>query len=68
MGTTVEEAQALLDELDGEIVGGIQGVEGQAEGILYVRVPAADHQAMLDLLAQLRADPLIKYAVQKGYS
>ncbi|MDF1521760.1 MAG: S8 family serine peptidase, partial [Trueperaceae bacterium] len=66
MGTTVGEANALLGGIGAEIVGGIPGVEGQAEGILYVRVPTADHQAMIDLLAQLRANPLVKHAVQDG--
>ena len=65
-GTTVGEAQSLLDDIGAEIVGGIPGVEGQAEGILFLRVPTADHQAMIDLLARLRADPLVKYAVQDG--
>jgi len=66
MGTTVAEADALLDAIGAEIVGGIAGVEGEAEGILYLRVPTAGHQAMIDLLARLRADPLVKYAVQDG--
>ena len=49
-GTTVGEAQALLDDIEAEIVGGIPGVNGEAEGILFLRVPTADHQAMIDLL------------------
>ena len=65
-GTTVGEAQALLDDIEAEIVGGIPGVNGEAEGILFLRVPTTGQQAMIDLLARLRADPLVKHAVQDG--
>ncbi|MBW6457351.1 MAG: S8 family serine peptidase, partial [Trueperaceae bacterium] len=66
MGTTVGEANDLLSDIGAEIVGGIPGVVGEAEGILFLRVPTADHQAMIDLLERLRADELVKHVVQDG--
>jgi hypothetical protein len=65
-GVTVGEANALLRDIGAEIVGGIPGITGEAEGILFLRVPTEDHQGMIDLLARLRADPLVKVAVQDG--
>ena len=64
MGTTVGEANDLLSDIGAEIVGGIPGVVGEAEGILFLRVPTADHQAMIDLLERLRDDELVKHVVQ----
>jgi hypothetical protein len=63
-GTTVADANLLLGDIGAEIVGGVPGRAGQVEGILFLRVPTQTHQQMIDLLARLRADPLVKTAVQ----
>ena len=67
LGTTVGEANELLQEIGAEIVGGIPGVLGEAEGILFLRVPTADHEAMIVLLEHLRENPLVKHVVQDAF-
>ena len=59
-GTTVGEANALLNEIDAEIVGGIPGVEGEASGIVVVRLSTSTHAEMEATLASLRADARVR--------
>lgn len=68
LGVTVGEAQGLLDDIGAEIVGGIPGVEGEAEGILFLRVPTAGHQGMIDLLARLRPQSGARGARRCGWA
>ncbi len=63
-GINVGDANALLTEIGATIVGGLPGVEGEAEGILALRVPTSNHQEMSTLLVSLRDDPRVLYAVQ----
>ncbi|MBN1164655.1 MAG: S8 family serine peptidase [Candidatus Krumholzibacteriota bacterium] len=64
LGTTVEEANIIIDDLGAEIVGGIAGVAGQAEGIIFLKLPTSTHNEMDDALDDLRANPRVRYAVQ----
>lgn len=59
-GTTVADANALLTEIDGEIVGGIPGVEGEASGIVVVRLSTSTHTEMEAVLTDLRDDPRVQ--------
>jgi subtilisin family serine protease len=59
-GTTVAEANALLNEIDAEIVGGIPGVEGEASGIVIVRLSTSTHAEMEATLASLRDDSRVQ--------
>jgi len=62
--TTVEEANQLLSEIGGLIVGGVQGVEGKAEGIMMVQVPTDTHEELVALVEKLEQDPRVKYVVE----
>jgi len=62
--TTVAQANALLDEIDAEIIGGVPGKPGQAAGLLYLRVPTQSHAEMDALLDALNADPRVLVAVE----
>lgn len=62
--TTVAQANALLAEIDAEIIAGQPGVAGEAAGILALRVPTTTHQEMTALIATLQADARVQYAVQ----
>lgn len=61
---TVGDANALLTEIGATIVGGIPGVEGEAAGIVVLRVPITDHAAMSALIATLEQDPRVLHVVQ----
>ena len=63
-GATVGAANALLDELDAEIIGGIPGVAGQAAGLLALRVPSASHESMESSLASIRSRAFVESATQ----
>jgi hypothetical protein len=64
LDTTVADANAVLAEIEAEVIGGISGKADEAEGLLYVRVPTASHAEMDALIEQLRADPRVLLAVQ----
>lgn len=64
LGTTVDEANALLTSIDAEIVGGIPGIPGEVPGILVLRVPTTSHAEMNDLLDALAADERLAYVIQ----
>ncbi|MDZ7801068.1 MAG: S8 family serine peptidase [Trueperaceae bacterium] len=61
---TVGQANDLLTEIDAEIVGGLPGVEGEAAGIMMLRVPTETHAEMISLLEILRQDDRVRNAVQ----
>jgi subtilisin family serine protease len=60
-GTTVAEANALLDEIGAEVVGGIPGVEGEAAGIVVVRLNTSTHAELDAILASLKADSRVQF-------
>jgi subtilisin family serine protease len=64
LDTTVAQANDLLAAIGGQIIGGVPGSAGVAEGILYVRVPTTSHGDMDALIARLGADPRVSVAVQ----
>ena len=64
LDTTVAEANAILDDLSAEIVGGEPGSAGQIEGVLLLRLPTTTQTEMIAVLEQLRANPKVKIAVQ----
>jgi hypothetical protein len=61
--TPVGEANAVLEQIDARIIGGIPGV-ADVPGILFLRVPTRSHEQMIALLAQLRQDPRVRQVVQ----
>jgi subtilisin family serine protease len=61
---TVGDANALLTGIGATIVGGIPGVEGEAAGIVVLRVPITDHVAMNALITTLEQDPRVLHVVQ----
>ncbi len=63
-GATVGQVNALLDELDAEIAGGIPGIAGQAGGLLAIRLPLTTHGAMEAALASIRARQFVESAAQ----
>jgi hypothetical protein len=62
--TTVQQTNALLDELGAEITGGIPGVPNTAPGILTLRLPTRTHAEMEAVLARLRADARVRHVRQ----
>jgi subtilisin family serine protease len=61
---TVGEANALLETLGADIVGGIPGTSSLS-GILALRLPTDTHAAMEDALRGLRQDARVAHAVQE---
>jgi subtilisin family serine protease len=61
---TVGAVNALLDEIDAEIAGGVPGAAGQAAGLLALRLPSTTHGAMETSLAAIRARDFIAAATQ----
>jgi subtilisin family serine protease len=61
---TVGAVNALLQQLDAEIAGGIPGVAGLAPGLLALRLPTTTHEAMEAALATLRASAAVRLATQ----
>jgi Flp pilus assembly pilin Flp len=64
LDTTVAQANIILNQIEAEIVGGLQGVAGQTEGILIVRVPTESHLEMIAIIEELKQNPKVKLAVQ----
>lgn len=64
VGTTVEQANAVLTSLGAELVGANQGVPGVAPSILFLRLPTTTHAGLEAALATLRADTHVLHAVQ----
>ena len=64
LNTTVAEANAILAEIGGEIVGGSPGIKDEAAGVLVVRVPTQSSQEMVSLIEDLRVKSSVEVAVQ----
>ena len=64
LGTTVEQANAVLSTLNAEIVGGIAGEEGNAPGTLFLRLPTTTHAEVDAVIADLDADAVVEVAVR----
>lgn len=62
--TTVGEANEILSGVDASIVGGYAGVDGQASGILAIRLPSKTHLELIPLLEKLRANPKVETVSQ----
>lgn len=62
--TTVQQANAILNQIGAEIVGGLPGAIGEVEGALVVRVPNTTHQQMISTLATLKSNSNVRVAVQ----
>ncbi len=63
-GTTVGEANAVLDLIDADIAGGIPGSAGSYEGLLALRLSASTHAEMESSLSTLRGHAKVARAVQ----
>ncbi|HEX6250631.1 MAG TPA: S8 family serine peptidase [Gemmatimonadaceae bacterium] len=61
---TVGEVNAVLEEVEATIAGGIPGVPGQAGGILILRAPITSHAQMETLLTSVRAQGPVLRATQ----
>ncbi len=59
LGTTVGEANAMIDRIDAEIVGGHTGVAEQAEGVLVLHTPTDTEAEMDSLVEDLGDDPIV---------
>src|SRR5688572_18050520 len=59
---TVGDVNALLDELDAEIAGGIPGVANHAAALMALRLPGGTHQEMESALTIMRARPFVAAA------
>ncbi|MDZ7801205.1 MAG: S8 family serine peptidase [Trueperaceae bacterium] len=64
LDTTVAEANAVLADIDAEIVGGVPGVTGEASGILVLRVPTDTHEELITMIASLDANAHVDIVVQ----
>jgi subtilisin family serine protease len=57
---TVEEINALLRDLDAEIIGSVPGLAGQQPGFLVLRFPTTSHTALDSVIISLEASPAIR--------
>ncbi len=64
LDTTVAQANAILKDMNAEIVGGFPGVADRAEGILVLRLPTQSNSELEARLALLRQEERIKSVVQ----
>ena len=64
LDVSVAGANDTIASEDAHIVGGVPGVAGAAEGILFLRLPSTTHAEMIEALARLRSDPRVLHAVQ----
>jgi subtilisin family serine protease len=64
VGTTVQQANALLMPLGGQLVGGIKGVSGTVPSILMVKLATTSHVELEAALTTLRASPAVLHVVQ----
>jgi len=63
-GTTVGEANTLLIGAEAKIVGGITGVDGVAQGILFLELPTTTHTELNAVVASFESDPAVETVVQ----
>ena len=62
LGVTVEEANAILAEVDAEIVGGRPGFKGKVGGLLILRFPTQTHAELKAMQTFLEAKPEVDIA------
>jgi len=55
-GTTVGEANEILDNIDGAIVGGLPGIVGMVEGVVMARLSTASHTELELIITDLKND------------
>jgi len=63
-GTTVGEANTLLGGAGAQIVGGVPGVDGVAQGILFLKLPTTTHTELNGVIASFESDPAVETVVQ----
>jgi len=59
LGTTVDQANQVLDDANAEIVGGIPGDAGENPGILIVKTDSQSHEEMETIIDQMMASGYI---------
>jgi len=64
VGTTVAEANALLDGLEATLLGAVQGVPDSVSSVLFLRLATDSHAEMEEALATIRSDNAVLHAVQ----
>lgn len=64
IGTTVAQANILISNINGKIVGGITGDEAVAPGVLFLQLTTTSHTELTTIIETLRADPIIETVVQ----
>jgi subtilisin family serine protease len=64
IGTTVGEANAVISRHGASIVGGLTGVDGQAPGIMFLKLPTGTHTEMESALEDMHGDSHVRIAVQ----
>jgi Subtilase family len=64
LDTTVAQANAALQDVDASIVGGQPGVNGEAAGILAIRLPTKNHAEMIPVLERMRTLPKVETVSQ----
>jgi subtilisin family serine protease len=62
--TTLAEANAVLDRIDGWVVGTVPSPDASLPGILIVQLPTADHEELIEVLDDLEQDDFVRAAVQ----
>jgi len=63
-GTMVTEANNVLEAFGARIAGGLKGNIADGPGLLFVRVPTANHQELAPLLTALKNEPRIELVIQ----
>jgi hypothetical protein len=63
-GATVSDANAVLSGTGAKIVGGVTGVDGEAQGILFLKLPTATHAELESVMNTLDARPAVLTVVQ----
>ncbi len=62
-GTTIGQANQILDDITGAIVGGLPGKVGVVEGVVIVRLATASHAELVPVLASLKANAQVENVV-----
>jgi len=63
-GTTVGEANAVLSGSGARIAGGVPGVDGVAQGTLFLKMPTTSHAELNAVISSFESDPAIETVVQ----
>ncbi|MCK5406010.1 MAG: hypothetical protein KAJ37_01090, partial [Candidatus Krumholzibacteria bacterium] len=59
-GTTVGQANQILDDITGAIVGGLPGKIGAVEGVVIARLATASHAELAPVIASLKANAQVE--------